>query len=140
MKDEIIAIPEFRERISPILDVARRFILVEILDGVQHEKQVIEFPGNGGFGTINALCAMGVSLIICDRASCHMLRAISCRGLRLIPFMQGPVEDVLASYCKGTIETAAGMGACQEDGQSSRCHRRGGGRGNVLRWKEEDSE
>ena len=41
MKNELVAIPVFQDRISPLLDVANRFVIFEIVDNEISQKMVV---------------------------------------------------------------------------------------------------
>ncbi len=135
MKREIIAIPEFHDRVSPLLDVARNFILHEIAGGECHGLQSIAFNGEGGIGTINALMEMGVSIIICDRVSCHMRRMAACRDMVIISCVQGPVTDVMNRYLSSDMNMAGEIIRCRQRGYRWQCH---GHRENKGRYKNEE--
>jgi len=142
MKTEILAIPEFRERVSPLLDVATRFVLLEVQSGTAGRRQSIEFTGDSDIGTMNVLIHMGVSIIICDRVSCYLSRVGSCRGLRLITSIQGPVNDVLQDYLDGKIFYCNEEAACRGRNGSGRCGGKGYGRGQHVkrRYYNEDGD
>lgn len=106
MKSELIAIPVFEERISPLLDVSERFVLFELGNNAVIQKVVINIQGESDRGRILRLKELGVAVIICGAVSRYLTGIINVAGLRLIPWISGPVDEVISSFVNNTLIAA----------------------------------
>jgi len=46
---------------------------------------------------------LGVNVLICGSISNPLARLIEARGIRLVPWMTGPVDEVLQAYLAGAL-------------------------------------
>ena len=51
--------------------------------------------------------ALGVSVLICGAISRSLAERLANSGIELIPFVSGPVEEVLAAYFTGELDSGA---------------------------------
>ena len=104
MNNEFIAIPEFQERISPLLDEARRFVLLELADGLIVQRSTVTLTSETAAMRILRLSEIGVTSIICGAVSGYLARMISENSLNLYSWVSGPVEDVIKAYLDGLLK------------------------------------
>ncbi len=131
MKQEQIAIPEFEERISPLFDVAGKFHISRVEDGVVGESYVLHVDPEGGFQKIDALSEVGVDVVICGAISRMFARCVMRRGMTLVPNVSGRVEEVLQAYCCDELSMECySLPGCRWRGQ--------GKRGQCPRFRGED--
>ena len=118
-----IAIPVCNDRISPVFDVARSLLLVEDGRRVASAQLKALFPPERA----GELAALGVELLICGAISRFQEMALRGRGVEVMPWLAGDVEEVLDAYRAGRLNDARFvMPGCCERGP----HGRGrGGRG-----------
>ncbi|HOP62678.1 MAG TPA: hypothetical protein PK358_08880 [Spirochaetota bacterium] len=122
MNSELIAIPVFHERISPLLDEARRFALFEIVDGTISQKIVITVDLETDAMRICKLKDMGVTAIVCGVVSGYLSRFIVEKGLRHYPWVNGPADEIIQLYIKGELaECHAGMRKCEGKRRAGCC-------------------
>ncbi|HQQ51583.1 MAG TPA: hypothetical protein PLZ29_10340, partial [Spirochaetota bacterium] len=69
MKNEIVALPVFQDRLSPLLDEAHKFIVITLDNGMVIERTVVEMSENSPFIKIERLKEMGVTVILCGAVS-----------------------------------------------------------------------
>ncbi len=121
MKSELIAIPIFQERISPLLDVSSRFALFEIENGIIIQKIIISINAESEPLKVEKLRELGVSTVISSAVSGHVSRLISDRGLRLISWVTGPVDEIVELYiANGPLPCCAGYrGGCPRRGSGA---------------------
>ncbi len=98
-----VAITTWNGRVSPVLDVARQVVLVNIHDGREVGRLEASLPGSDLQAQVAALVALGADVLICGAISRPMASALSLAGLRPIPFTAGTVEDVLAAWQSGNL-------------------------------------
>jgi predicted Fe-Mo cluster-binding NifX family protein len=103
MKHEMIALPVYQERISPLLDVAKKYVLYEIHEGEIKQKINIHIHADNEPLRIEKLKELGVSLIIGGAVSCFVSDIIHGKGIRLISWINGPVDNIVESYIKGDL-------------------------------------
>lgn len=104
MKSELVAIPVFEERISPLLDVAERFVLFEVNNGSVTQKVVITISAETERLRIQKLKELGVAVVICGAVSRHLSFIINETGIKNISWINGPVDDAIKSFLNNTLE------------------------------------
>lgn len=121
MNNELIAIPVFQERVSPLLDEARRFALFEVCDGAIIQKMVINVDLDTDAMRICKLKDMGVTTLVSGAVSGYLSRFIVEKGLRHYPWVNGNVDEVIESYLKGGLAECFGGKRRCEGGRRRRC-------------------
>ncbi len=104
MNTQIIAIPEFQERVSPLLDEARRFILLEVKDGQVVQKSTVSINSDSAALRIAKLREIGVTVIISGAVSGYLSRVISENGFQHYSWVSGQVDDVIGAYLEGNLK------------------------------------
>lgn len=135
-----VALATWNGRISPVFDVARQVLMIDVEDGrviARHEKTL---PGTDPQAQAGRLAALGPQTLICGAISAPMAALLATSKIRVIPFTAGDVERVLGAWLLGTLPNPdlSMPGCC---GQRRRCHIRGAGgragRGRRLTEKPE---
>jgi predicted Fe-Mo cluster-binding NifX family protein len=130
MKSEVIAIPAFQERVSPLLDVSDRYAIYETENGEIKQKVGITVACDSDAQRIEKLKEIGVDTIICGAVSGYIARFINERGMRLVSMMYGPLEEIIDAYLRNALPACrTGPAAC---GRRQR-RRRGPGSGAAAR-------
>jgi predicted Fe-Mo cluster-binding NifX family protein len=104
MKHEMVALPVYKDRISPLLDVAKKFVVYEIDEGEIRQKITINIHTDDEPVRIEKLKDIGVSVIISGAVSDFMSGIIREKGINLISWTNGPVDDIIESYLKGMLK------------------------------------
>jgi predicted Fe-Mo cluster-binding NifX family protein len=123
MKNVIIALPVFQERLSPLLDEARRFVVLTLNENAISERTVIDIDEQSAFIRIERLKEMGVTVLLCGAVSDVLARFILDREIKLYSWLNGTVEEVVAQYISGTLPHICMRYVTK--GQTCRRHRRG---------------
>lgn len=132
MNNELIAIPVFQERISPLLDEARRFALFEISDGIITQKILLNVDLETDAMRICKLKDMGVTTLISGAVSGYLSRYIVEKGVRHFPWVNGTIDEVIEAYLAGGLaECFAGKRRC-EGGRRKRCCINGNEGNNII--------
>lgn len=139
MKSETVAVPVYQERISPLLDVAKKFAIFEIKDGEIRQKSVVDINAMCEPFMVDKLKDLCVSVIIGDAVSGFVSRIISEKGMRLIPWVNGAVDDVIELYIKDALVSSyPDATPCGRERRRGRCSGNGrGGKGRFEKNKEE---
>jgi predicted Fe-Mo cluster-binding NifX family protein len=106
MKEEMVAMPVYQERISPLLDVARKFAIYELQNGEIKQKVFVDVGAESEPLRVEKLKEIGVSVIISGAVSDLVSQMVSEKGIRLISWVNGPADDVIDSYVKGVLESS----------------------------------
>lgn len=121
-----VALATWNGRISPVFDVARQVLVLDVENGHIAGRREAALPGTDPKTQAAALEALGARALICGAVSRPMASVLSVAGIRVIPFTAGPVEEVLAAWLAGSLpNTALSMPGCC--GRMRRCRGRGAG-------------
>jgi len=116
-----IAVPIWNGRVSPVFDVSTRVVMVEDGEGcpVRKEESIPDDP----VAKTEKLAGLGVKVLLCGAVSRHVAGMLDAKGIRVIPFLAGDVDQVLDAFFKGSLPSSdyAMPGCCGR--------RRGGGKG-----------
>jgi predicted Fe-Mo cluster-binding NifX family protein len=102
-----VAIPLWQGRVSPVFDEASRILLVDISDKQEQHRQEEPLKTRSPFERAQLLPKLGVELLICGMISQTQQAALASAGIRIIPHICGPMEDVIAAFLDGRIENGA---------------------------------
>lgn len=100
----MLAIPVYQERISPLLDVSKKYAIFEIVDDEVKQKLLIEVHAESEPLRIDKLKELGVSVIICGAVSDFVTRLVLAKGIRLISWVSGPVDEIIERYTGDALE------------------------------------
>jgi len=116
-------------RVSPVFDTSRRMLVLEVEGGQVRSRKELEIDGDDAFLKTSRLGELGISTLICGAVSVPLAQWIAARGIRLIPFVAGGVEEVVAAFLVGALPNPAlTLPGC-------RGRRFGSGRGVPCRWR-----
>lgn len=118
-------------RISPVFDVSREALVVTIEDGVVSARTIENIAAPTGALKIGRLEGLGVKTLICGAISEPLRRDLIAKGITVLAFVAGEVEEVLQALSRGALPAPElSMPGC--GGRKRRFRRRGGGRGAPL--------
>jgi hypothetical protein len=114
--------PIWEGRISPVLDVAGRFLVVQILDGREMSRREILVAETNPTLLVKGIKEMGVGILLCGALSELVAFLLAKNGVRVWPHLCGEAEAVLRAFLADTLGQVEFRmpGCCQ--GQCS-CHR-----------------
>ena len=122
-----IAVAIWNERISPVFDVARQIILFDVQNGKIVAQRSETLPGNEPAGQVMRMAEIAPDTLICGAVSVSLAGMLEARGIRLISFISGAVEEVMAAYLTGSLPNPAFSmpGCCGRRGRFRHGARRG---------------
>jgi len=132
-----IAVPIWEGRVSPVFDTARNLLVVQAVNGRETGRiQRAMLPGQGP-SKVHALSTEGIDVLICGAISRRFLDMCSINRIRVIPWVSGPVNDVISAFLAGTLpHPAYTMPGCRKRKRRGRRRRgRGGLNMNPKPWK-----
>ncbi len=119
-----VALATWNGRVSPVFDVARQVVLLDIEEGRVVSRREEALPGTEPQAQADRLAALGSQTLICGAISKAMAGLLAAVNVRVIPFTAGDIEAVLAGWLAGNLpDPALSMPGCC--GQRRR-HRAGG--------------
>jgi predicted Fe-Mo cluster-binding NifX family protein len=126
-----VGLPVWKGRISPVLDVAERLLVVDVAAGREVSRSVVEVGAGLLPHRVHRLSDLGVDIIVCGAVSRQMANMLTGLGITVYPCMRGEVDNVLASLLRtGSPDPSFFMPGY--DGRAARRRWRGG-RGRMGR-------
>jgi predicted Fe-Mo cluster-binding NifX family protein len=102
-----VAIPLWQGRVSPVFDEASRILLVDISEKQEQHRQEESLIARHPFERAQLLPRLGVDLLVCGMISQTQQTALASAGIKIIPHICGPLEEVIAAFLDGRIESGA---------------------------------
>ncbi len=113
----------WNNRIAPVFDVARRVIMVEYEADGQHDRTLISLTGDQPLHKVQQLSELGADSLVCGAISRSLQAVLTARGIRVIPFIAGDVQEVIDAWQGPQFEADA----FSMPGRHRRGHRMTGG-------------
>jgi len=98
-----IAVPDWKGRISPVFDVARQLLIVELDGGRETARTSARLAQMLPPLRAQELAHQGVDVLLCGGISTALLRMLEAHGIRVIAGISGNVDQVLQSYLEGHL-------------------------------------
>jgi predicted Fe-Mo cluster-binding NifX family protein len=129
-----VAIPTWNGAISPVFDVARRLLVVDIEGGSEVSRNETMLEDTQFASRVNRVSDIGVNVLICGAISRPLEAMLASSGVRVIAQTCGSTEDVLRAFASGQLtDTAFVMPGCCGRRRRFRGHRHNG-------WRNADSK
>jgi predicted Fe-Mo cluster-binding NifX family protein len=126
-----IAIPVVDGRISPLLDVARRLLVVDLADGEERSRREVAVEETELGLRARRIAGLGCEVLVCGALSRPLEALLRQVGMRLVPNSCGTVREVLEALKSGGVpDDSLLLPGCGGPGRGRRFrNRRRGGRG-----------
>lgn len=98
-----LALTVWESRISPLFDSARMLLIADIESSRVAEKHLERFDCDSAFSRAEKLNDLGVNLLICNGISTAFANLIEAYRIKIIPFVAGPLDEVLEAYLAGRL-------------------------------------
>jgi len=132
-----IAIPVWRDRVSPVFDVAGDLVWFDVKDGAQVQRGDAEIREDDLRARVQKLTELGIEVLICGAISRPLEAMLTAAGVKVIAQVCGGVEEVFEAYQSRRLgDRAFAMPGCcgrrRGLGHGQRCRQGGrGGQGDV---------
>ena len=130
-----IAIPVWNGFVSSVFDFAHSLLIVDVEGREETSRSQIHLEQQAMPQRVNQLVSSGIEVIICGAISRPLSETLTAYNIKVIPFVSGPVDDVLEAYLGNHLaeprflQAGCRSGARKRFGcGSGRRHRRGGSR------------
>ena len=97
------AIPIWTGRVSPVFDVAKRLVVVALEGGREVSRAEVAIEEVGLLARTERITQLSVEVLICGAISIPLENMLMAAGVRVIPQMCGPVEEVLRAFVSGRL-------------------------------------
>jgi len=122
-----LALPVNEERISPVLDVATRFLVLEVARGNEVGRREARIDHRDLVARAKTIIELGPQVVICGAVSRPLETLLVSAGVRVIPNTCGGVEEVVVAFVSGRLtEQAFLMPGCRGRHRRFRRRHRGG--------------
>ena len=102
-----VVLPRDGERISPVLDAARSFVLLSAdPNGALGRKEVV-IADEDPVTKAKHIVELGAGVLICGAISWSLEAMLRSAGMRVIPNTCGPLDEVAAAYFAGELSEQA---------------------------------
>jgi predicted Fe-Mo cluster-binding NifX family protein len=99
-----VAIPTWRDRVSPVFDVAQHLLLIELTDVAQVSRQEVWLHEAEPARRVRRLEDLHVQTLICCAVSQPLKAALVSTGIKVIDQVCGNVEEIVVAYRNGTLD------------------------------------
>ncbi|MDD3643786.1 MAG: NifB/NifX family molybdenum-iron cluster-binding protein [Candidatus Krumholzibacteria bacterium] len=132
----LIAIPVCGDQVSTVCDFARSLLIVTTGGGRVVSRRELPLLEESPLQRAARIGHEGVQVLICGAISRPLAVFIAQRGIGLVPFVSGPVDDVLAAWLGGRLADHRYLlpGSSPAARRRWRGGRGGGGRGGRPGW------
>lgn len=108
-----LAISTLADRISPVFDVARQLLVVEVDHGKEVGSRNVPLEESKPAARARYVAALGVKVLICGAVSRPLERLLQVEGIEVFSQRCGPVGEVLGAFLSGQLtEEAFRMPGC----------------------------
>lgn len=90
-------------RISPVFDVSRQILLLDIENGTIVAKSSQRLDEHDPVRRAARLSEMGVETLLCGAISKPLANLLTAYGIKIISFIAGNVEEVISAYLAGDL-------------------------------------
>lgn len=111
------AVHHWRSRVAPVFDVGGHIVMLQ--DGTD-ERAECELQRAQPLQLAESLCAQGVGTLICGAISRPMQEALAARDIRVVGFVSGDLEQVIAAWKNGVLDETFAMPGCRRAGPACR--------------------
>ena len=99
-----ICIAGYQNRVATLLETATELRLYTLEDGRVVRSGMTAMPTAGAASLPAYLKTMGVDIVICGGLSTAVRNGFEAMGIRIIPWVKGPIEAVLAAYLEDQMD------------------------------------
>lgn len=108
-----VALTVWDKRISPVFDVCREALVLEVESRKVVSTSAVDLNTATPLLKIERLAELGVKTLICGAISEPLQRELNSRGLMVIGFVAGDVDEVVQAFISGMLpDPALAMPGC----------------------------
>jgi predicted Fe-Mo cluster-binding NifX family protein len=109
-----IAIPIWEGCVSSVFDFAHQLAIVDTEDQREVSRFSIKLKEQSAQQRVADMVKLGIDVLICGAISRSLSSTLAASNLEVIPFVSGPVDEVLAAYFNNRLSEARFLqGGCR---------------------------
>jgi len=90
-----------------VFDVARRILLLDIQEGKVLTRREATLPGVNPWQQAARMEELKPEILICGAISGPLAGLLAAKGIRVVPFIAGAVNEVIDAYLAGSLPNRA---------------------------------
>lgn len=98
-----IAMPVWEGRISPLFDVARQLLIVDVEEGREMSRLEISLEEGWPPNRVSQLAESAVEVLICGGISRSLADSLRSAGITVVSQIKGESEQILAAFLNGNF-------------------------------------
>jgi predicted Fe-Mo cluster-binding NifX family protein len=102
-----MAVAAWTDRISPLFDVARHLLVIDIEDGLEVNRREETINAAEVAERTRYLVALGINVLICGAISRPMEDMLISSDIKVIPHTCGPAKNVIKAFLRGPFNHRA---------------------------------
>jgi predicted Fe-Mo cluster-binding NifX family protein len=121
-------------RMAPVFDVSREALVLTIEDGAITSRSIENIETPMASLKLERLTELGIHTLVCGAITEPLQHELSVRGVKVIGFVAGEIDEVVTSLLDGTLPTRALSmpGCCGRQNRFRGGRGRGGWRGDAC--------
>jgi len=93
-----IAVSYWHNKISPVMDVAENFLIIDILNGKPIKNRKINLSGKSHAEKVEYFVKRNIDVLLCGAISNRYHCLIMAKGIEVIPWLTGDIDGILDAY------------------------------------------
>lgn len=124
-------------RMAPVFDVSREALVLAIEDGAITSRSIENIETPMASLKLERLMELGIQTLVCGAITEPLQHELSVRGVKVIGFVAGDIDEVVQGLLDGTLPTRALSmpGCCGRQNRFRGERGRGGWRGGARERK-----
>jgi predicted Fe-Mo cluster-binding NifX family protein len=102
-----VLLPSHENRISPVLDVARRFVLVDVVQHQAVARREVSIEDSELVTRAKRLIDLRPDIVICGAISRPFEAMLASCGVRVVGNTCGGIDEIIDAFLKGELTEAA---------------------------------
>jgi predicted Fe-Mo cluster-binding NifX family protein len=98
-----VAIAVWKDRISPVFDVSRKILILDIENNSVAEETYEMFENDNPSYKVTKLLGLNIETLICGAISNPLSKMITLHGIQTISFTCGNITDVIHAFLKDAL-------------------------------------
>jgi len=115
-----LALAAYENRMASLMETANQFVVVDLPPIDSKPKKIVAVIDHTLPYLMQLLHRNNVTILICGAINGCMFRAIESMGIKVIPWITGNIDDVLAAFKNNTLEQCVMPGCLKGHGRGKR--------------------
>ena len=98
-----VAVTIWEDTVSTVCDFASRILVLDMMGNEVKSRSSIPFETGTIPERVSQLGALEVEVLLCGAISGPLERSIRASGVKVIPCLRGPIEEVIGAYLDGHL-------------------------------------